>query len=478
MMKRLLPFLALVWALSACKKGEPFDNLPPDTKISVSEINLVGEDRLRSEVTLHWFGSDQDGWVTGYELSLDGTNYSPVNVTDSTFNFVLSAGSDTADVSFYVRSIDNDGALDPTPAFLNVPIKNTPPTAIFDSLQPIPDTAFIVATLFLDVNDADGSDNLDSSFIRVNNGPWYSLAPTVTTVTLVPQDPTATGATDSDVYTGAAADLQSASISGLNLGGDNTVYLRARDIAGSESEIDTSKIFFVKNKTADVLVVDAHPGGSTPTPEDVYDVALANAIPNRDVIDLRSNGGANVPALWTPTFSFFVNFYDEVFWYSDASAEGVGLLESAAGAIQDFLSQDGKILISTSFPSTYDNTSVIQEYTPMDSISTAPGSVRIPTDSLLMPLGGFAGDYDSLQASVFIGRATPIYVKSIADTMFNAQLFTAGGWTGPSSVGARTRNAGGNTNMVFMSVELHQFNGRPAALEQFFNEVLLNEFNW
>ena len=123
--------LGLLLTLTACDKGELLENKAPDTRISVSEINLTGEDRLRSEVTLHWFGADEDGWITGYELSLDGTNWSPVTKQDSTFSFELTLGSDTTDIDFYVRAVDNDDAVDPTPAYLRVPIRNSPPTAIF-----------------------------------------------------------------------------------------------------------------------------------------------------------------------------------------------------------------------------------------------------------------------------------------------------------------------------------------------------------
>lgn len=69
-MKRniLLVLAVLVLALVGCDKGSKFPNVAPETRISLTAINLTGEDRLRSEVTLHWYGEDEDGWVTGYEL--------------------------------------------------------------------------------------------------------------------------------------------------------------------------------------------------------------------------------------------------------------------------------------------------------------------------------------------------------------------------------------------------------------------------
>jgi hypothetical protein len=464
--------------LSGCDKGELLLNKLPDTRISVSQINLVGVDRLRSEVTLHWYGTDEDGWVTGYELSMDGSTWSPVDVQDSTFSFELSLNSDTTDIDFYVRAVDDKGDVDDTPAYLKVPIRNSAPTARFDSIQALPDTAFIALTLVLDVDDIDGIDNLDSIYIKANNGNWYPLSPTTTVVTLLPVDPQATSAGNAKVYLGTNAILQGPQIDGYIPGADNVFYVKAIDIANSSSPVDTSSVVFVTRQSSDLLVIDANSGSGNPSPEQVIYPALANTVGAFDVIDLRSNGGLNVPRLWKPTFELTLKTYQQVFWYGDASDIALALLEDAAGAIQSYLSSGGKMLINTSFPTTYDNTSVIQEFTPVDSISTSSGTVRLPTDSLLVPDAVNATGYDSLQTSVFIGRATPFYVKSSAQAMYTGNLFTSGGWVGPNTVAARLVNGAGKTTVVFLSVQIHQVNGRPIALENFLNQVLLNEFNW
>ena len=476
--KLILVVAAMFLLLAACKKGELLTNAAPDTHISITKINLVGDDRLKSEVTLHWFGSDEDGWVTGYDLSMNGTDWTNVNTQDSTFSFSLPFGSDTTDIDFYVRAIDNDGDADPSPAYLKIPIKNTPPTAIFDSIQVLKDTSFIVTTVFLDVQDLDGVDNIDSIFFKMNNGNWYGLPGTTKVITLVPNDPSLTGTVTSKVLRGPAATLLAAEIDGLNLGGDNTFYLKARDLAGSESIIDTSKNVFVKRKASDLLVIDAHPGGISPSPEDVYAQTLNNVEPNYDRIDLRIANGANIPNLWSPTFSTLINFYDRLFWYGDASDGGLAILENASGAIQEYLNQGGKILVNTSFPSSFDNASVLQEYTPLDSLSTSTGSARLPTGNLVVPTAAFAGTFDTLEASVFVGRATPMYAKSTAQVIYTGNFTITGGWVGSDVVCAKLVNGAGRTNVVLVTVELQQLFGRPAALENFFNGILLNEFNW
>lgn len=478
-MKKTLLYLLLVVAVSACKKGDPFDNRLPDTRISLEAINLEGEDRLRSIVELSWSGSDVDGYVTGYELSFDNQNWFFTQQTDSIFKFSLPLGLDTTDINFYVRSMDDDEAVDGSPAYLRIPIRNSAPTALFDTTLVIPDTSYIVTTMFLDVEDLDGEDNLDSIYIKVNNGAWYSLSPTTKVVSLIPDDPQVSGSVGASVLIGGGTVTQSATLQGLNLNGSNIVYLRASDIAGSDSEVDTSKVFFVKHQTSDLLVVDAHAGGSVPSPEEVLYPALQNAYAGGyDRIDLELNDGINKPNLWTPTFSIFLSFYDKVFWYSDESEGGFGILEEAAGAAQDYLNGGGKMLISTGFPSTFDNSSVVLEFTPVDSVSTFPGLARLPTGNQLSPEGASATNYDTLAASSFIGRATPIYVASTAETIYTGDIVITGGWVGPTAFGARSTNGANNTNVVFISVELHKVDGNVGAIETLFDQVLNNEFNW
>jgi hypothetical protein len=319
---------------------------------------------------------------------------------------------------------------------------------------------------------------VDSVFLKLNNGAWFPLPANTVLFTIVPDNPSANGTVSSKVYKGAAATLLDGTLQGLNLNGDNQLYLRARDQAGSESVIDSSKIFFAKRKGSDLLVIDCHPGGISPSPEEVYAQSLALVEPNSDHIDLRVSNGINLPRLWSPTFSTLIGFYDRIFWYGDGSDLGLSILEDASGALQGYLNANGKLLISCSFPSSFDNSSVLQEYTALDSLSSSVGSARLPTGNLLSPTSNNAANYDTLQASVFVGRATPFYHKANSEVIYTGNFTTTGGWVGPDVVCAKLTNGAGRTNVVLVTVELQQLFGRPSALENFFNEVLLNEFNW
>jgi len=72
--KTAVLFSAAVFSLLVfygCKEDVVIGDLPPDTHISIEKIDLQGENRLNSSVYLTWFGTDKDGYVVGYEYSID-----------------------------------------------------------------------------------------------------------------------------------------------------------------------------------------------------------------------------------------------------------------------------------------------------------------------------------------------------------------------------------------------------------------------
>lgn len=479
-MKSWIILIALAFTAVACKKGELLPNQAPETHISVSEINLTGPDRLTSEVTLHWFGTDIDGYVKGFEISFDNTNWTYLEDQDSTFNFNLSGGVDTLDVNFWVRAIDNEGLTDPTPAYLDVPIKNSPPIARFDSTQAINDTTYIVSTAIWRATDPDGDATLDSLFIKINNGAWKALSTNISVLTMVPVDPTLSGAVACNMYPGAGLTQLSGTLDGLLLEGNNRIYIKARDQAGAESPVDSTDLFYTKRKTSDLLLVNANSGGSSPTPDEVYFPIITAVAGSFDYINIVRNSRENIPALWNPTFLFMLNQYEKVFWYADESTMPNTdlVIEAAAGVIQDYLNQGGKLLISTKFPPTLNKESTVTGFSPLDSLSSSAGQARLTTDSLCVAEPAFASNFPDLVPSSFITGADPFYTSDTANVIYRAQVTPVSGWVGPRTVAARTEISGGRTNQIFFSLELHKLNGDPNALQNFFDQVLNNEFNW
>jgi len=468
----------LLTLLIGCDEGTLKENIPPDTHIFLEQINLDEQNLLNSVVRLHWSGEDQDGYVTGYEVSLDGNNWSFTTRQDSVFRFIIPPGNDRANIPFTVRAIDNLSLVDPTPALLEIPIRNTPPSIRLDTVKTIPDTVAVVFSTLWNVEDLDGNETLDSIFIKVNKGPWYPLSPSQNLLTFVPSSPSQSGPQPVAVYPGASSNPLPLPLEGMMLNANNQLFVKAKDIAGAESAIDTSNIFFVNSQNSDLLVIDSHGTGDV---DDVFFPILNKTYPGYDYFDLISQP----PPFWDPTFLLYLQLYDKIFWYSDdALPQEQGLqmyLEAAASTLQKYLNQGGKIFITAKFAAPFTdpataNQTTIQDYSPIDSFSTSSGQARIPTDSLAIPTDDI--NFPVLKSGSFITGADPFYPKNSENILYNVQLISAGGWVGPNTIAATTRFTNGEINQVFFSIELHKLNGDLDALDRLFDQILNNSFSW
>ena len=280
-MNRLFIFSFFLIFFFSCEKGNLLDNSAPETNIFVDEINLSGDQRLNSVVKLHWMGEDRDGYITKYELAVNGGEWTTTNSTDSTFRFDIPLGSDTIDILFQVRATDNLGLTDPTPAEVLIPIKNAPPIAKFDTLNVIPDSVFSVWSVLWSVDDLDGIETLDSTFIKINDGNWIGLDKRENYTTFIPISPKENNRQDAQIFSGLKRTILPVSLPGLKVGDDNRLYIRTRDIAGSFSPIDSTKSFFVKQQKSDFLVIDGHGSGSV---DKVYQTILDQVSPGYDRI--------------------------------------------------------------------------------------------------------------------------------------------------------------------------------------------------
>jgi len=132
----ILALLLVIWLAGACDDSTtsaPDTNVPPVTTISGGPIPF---DQSSYLVDLKWFGEDVDGSVEGFEYAWDDTtNWFETVLTGSTFVMTsdtcciydtLTANSGADSVverffryhTFFVRSVDNRGDVDPTPAHL------------------------------------------------------------------------------------------------------------------------------------------------------------------------------------------------------------------------------------------------------------------------------------------------------------------------------------------------------------------------
>ncbi len=105
--------------LSGCRKEEEVfidTNLAPNTRLTSAPAPF---DQANYRIHLYWDGTDPDGFVVGYYFAWDDTIASSwvfTPQTDSLFKAVIDTAGETRRHTFYVRAVDNEGKLDPSPA--------------------------------------------------------------------------------------------------------------------------------------------------------------------------------------------------------------------------------------------------------------------------------------------------------------------------------------------------------------------------
>lgn len=483
-MKKLVSIvlLALGALLSeSCVKGERESITAPQTQISLDTIRLSGNNRLNSTVSLSWFGSDADGFVTGFEISFDEVLWSFTTRQDSTFTFTLPPGTDTTDVNFFVRAIDNDDNRDPTPAHLRVPLKNTPPTVQINPDRGPSDTALAVATFFWTAADVDGNETITKVEMKANNGNWQEISRNANLISLLADTNVQNGATTAQVFIGENNTPENYTLNGLRANDTNRLFLRATDLAGAVSAADTSINFFykIKSRGARTLWISGHTSDVTPE----YQTLLNNAGVKYDLLDFGASiDGSNLPAFWDPTIKLTARLYQNIFINTESttytnpiSGDITTILNFMAPVIQDFTNKGGKYFVTTALAEDEDLSRLIGPY-PIDSLVKNGGNAqaRITPDSALVSANPQAG-FPAVRPEFLQRNIVPIIPASDAQVFYRAQLTKLNGWEG-SNVVAAVRRPQNVLTQVFFAQELHNYNGDPQALESLFKKILVDEF--
>lgn len=468
--------LSISGFLSSCKKGDPLINQPPDTQLFIESIDLTGEDRLNSTVRLSWFGSDPDGYVAYYEYSLDNESWTTINKRDTVFKFDIGPGNDSIDVDFYVRSVDDAEERDPTPAFLKIPLKNSPPNISYDDKSFHADTLLAVATLRWSASDPDGNNTLASAFIKINDGDWVEIELDKPLISLVAKDPRITGKQKALLYYNQD-DNPSLEVDGWQVGDTNIIYLKSEDLAQRQSEVDTTHAFLVEPILGDLILVSGQPNSVSST----YATMLDAVYPIYTHWDLYADDFDLLPYFWQPTGSILMKQFDKVVFHSDetvvrnsaSSDEGV-LLDMAIKAIGDYLNAGGKIMVSHSFPSMADITN-IRGVLPIDTISQTRGQAILRNDSVVHAR---KSGYPDLQSTNFLVGVDPFFPTADAEIAYRAGIQRVGGWEGPNIVAATRKNNEGKINQWFWSLGFHQLDQDPVNLQTAFSKIINEDFNW
>lgn len=460
---RLWVLVALALVACEAKRGGMLQpNLPPNTFLSLYPDTGLPDTSLASTPSqqhLYWWGDDPDGVVVGFVFSWTEDQPSLATWTfttrwDSVFALSI-PGTDTI-YTFRVSAVDDDGAVDPTPAVQHFPVHNTPPRVEFVPGSDVPETTFTVASFFWRGSDYDGDATIHSYLWALDDASrplsqWHRLPATRTHVTLT-------------------AD------SGL-VPGDHVFYLMAMDVAGACSPVarmprDSTKTWHVRPPVGQTLLVDDY-GAADHAPQ-FYASALAELGPF-SVWDIRADrNGDRKPDLFpfsTLTLTATLRLFRTVIWYGDSGWH----LEEAQVSVAEYVAGGGRVIMSVSLPEIFSNQGEPLDFAGVDSVTqlipiVLNGTVLQPTppESLGLPLAPLPPleVSSSVGALFFVWGLEPLPSAKVLYRLPGGSPF----WNGSPALGLWHSSG----RMVFLEFPLHQVDreGKAAQLLRSLMEAL------
>ncbi|MCS7029171.1 MAG: hypothetical protein NZ519_10465 [Bacteroidia bacterium] len=493
----ILLFLnGLIW--TSCSKTGPSGLLKPnkfpDTYTVVDTIIRSGENRLISRVKLSWWGKDEDGFIIAYEISFDNTQWKRVFKQDSTFTLAPQT-SDTADFIFYVRAVDNLNQVDPTPARLRIPVKNSPPTVSYVSTGVnTPISAYPVYRYAWEGEDIDGASNINYYELvwndTTNTNNYYRVPSTVNSIVIEAENPTDVN-TLLKVYYNNNTLPAAERMKGIKLNQKDSLYIRAVDVAGAKSKFKCSHQVYFKAISASnsnkILLVDGYyalianyPGNVTT--RTFYETELNNIGVGYDTLVLYRRSSSKFLNLPSDDFvaSKTLQMFNIVLWYSGKTPEqSLGYIQRISN---EFFNKGGRLFLSTPQNNTFDPLAPYYTFTPMDTLfgpntSIGAGLYLQPSENDSLVATPNAVGYPNLKVSGFINSAIPFTVRPTDEPVYAAYTInynTGPAWTKSNIVMARRRQAG-KTTFVVTTLELEKLNGK-SNVTQFFQHLVKNEF--
>jgi hypothetical protein len=177
--------------------------------------------------------------------------------------------------------------------------------------------------------------------------------------------------------------------------------------------------------------------------------------------------------------------YKKVFWYSDIYRTGIGeiplLLTTAAPAFIQYLRFDGKLLASAIFPDGNNQLPVddpIFSLVPIERISPLSVTARLRRN---VPVLARQGAYFDLKTTAnLISGLDLFFPRQGADTLYLLPVTSISNYTGPAlPIATRAFNPfNGRMNLAFFTVEMTYLSGDRPALQNTFNKILNEDFNW
>ncbi|MCW8803745.1 MAG: hypothetical protein OQK57_05040 [Ignavibacteriaceae bacterium] len=490
--------------------SNPVGNQEPNTGLFLYPDSTIGQQLSRLQV--HWWGDDPDGTIKGFYIKWEGIDSAwsfttsndsifslPIGTSDTVYTFkvvsVDAEGNGTYDqeivrngVSFgpepFVDANQNGmydagevyydiGLIDPTPASLVFPIKNSAPVVEWSALSFVPDTSFPVMTFQWNANDLDGVESISSINISLNDtNSFVSLPGSIRLVTIRIKDLNASTPEMEILINGSDGNIYSESLPGLQLDAENKFYVQAVDLSGAASErivLPGEDVWYVKKPKGKVLIFDDFVGA---TPASNQQAMLFY----RDIFNTIGGGSLNgkfdeydvqneVLPFENVTVYEMMRLFRYVYWYSGSNPR-LNLLNIVTNK---YIEQGGKIAFSMTFQDSSSNfifdLSTLQGFLPIDDVSNFIPFLFAGADIIQ---SSPQINYPSLKTSAAIDYVRTFVPNSIvANEIYNISSSQISG-----NIGMITNDK----TLFFMGLPLHQCNGGNQNVDDLLEKIFFDEF--
>jgi hypothetical protein len=499
---KIIFILSAALLLSSCIKDvvdNPSGNQPPHTGIFLYPDSSISSQP--SKINVHWWGDDPDGFVIGYYFTWDNKNWSFTSSNDSLF--ALQIGAKDTNYIFRVSAVDDGGngiydkdifqngidygpepfidkngngiwddgesftdigLIDPNPASIDFPIKNSAPEVKWDQLTVLPDTSFPVMSFGWNATDIDGDGTILKINIALNDTSnqdnIVSLDGSVRNISIRTSDFSSSKASTDILIGGLESNIASKKLPGLILNGNNRLFVQAEDISGAKSSFISipgeGKTWYVKKPKGNLLIVDDYL--VIDDAASFYSSMFGDSLNLKyDVYDFHNQ----TPPYLNVTFLLTLKLFKYVFWYTDNNPS----LDLLSATTQKYIDGGGKIAFSMQFPQTID-LSTLQSFLPISTDSS---------DSRITLLGGtqIASEnsqpgYPNLKLSSTIFRVKSFYLNPLGGIpIYYLPNNELKGYIGFTDL---------EKKLFFIGVPLNKANGGDANVKSLLNKVFFQDF--
>lgn len=319
-------------------------NAPPETyafiQAPVDSISPVNH-----RIHLYWYGTDPDGEVVAYEFRMIAGGGPadppwvrlPAATTDSLFT-VFTGDSAQVTPTFEFRAVDDDGAVDESPARQTFRLNNVEPVVTIVNKLAVNDSTYGSVTFSWDVNDPDGGGPGLRYYIWLNGNPG-GLDSTADRTFTVP----------------TARFLEDGPGGPRFNSGHRTLYIRAVDDGGRTGPVDSMRWYvrapaaLQRNQRGRVLLIDD--ASSTSGSNGAFDAFFTAGLAGTSTRLLADSGSVLRPQFNPGMFRSPRDFaqtlrqFEAVVWYRGLENSVSALLQAHQDSLFAWLETGGRLYL-------------------------------------------------------------------------------------------------------------------------------------